>query len=106
MNADKLGGAGRPSGYQRFCSGRRIKATAVVNTTGAGATFANVPGFNCFQPGNLSSSVQIERLAQGQYLVRFVGNSGPERIRIGRHLDGGRRWVHQLRPGESIADPR
>ena len=36
-----------------------------------------MPGFNCFQPGNLTSSVQLERLAQGQYFVRFVGNSGP-----------------------------
>jgi hypothetical protein len=25
----------------------------------------------------VTSSVQIERLAQGQYFVRFVGNSGP-----------------------------
>jgi hypothetical protein len=48
-----------------------------VNTTGLGGTFTDVPGFNCFQPGNTTSSVQVERLAQGQYLVRFVGNSGP-----------------------------
>ena len=49
-----------------------------MNTTGASDTsFTNVPGFNCFQPGNLTSSVQLERLAQGQYFVRFVGNSGP-----------------------------
>ena len=55
-----------------------IKATVVVNTTGASNTsFTDVPGFNCFQPGNTTSSVQIERLAQGQYFVRFVGNSGP-----------------------------
>ena len=76
-NAGKLGGA-PAAGYQRFCSGGAIKATAVVNTTGASDTsFTDVPGFNCFQPGNLTSSVQIERLAQGQYYVRFVGNSGP-----------------------------
>jgi hypothetical protein len=69
---------GRPaSDFQRLCTGGAIKATAVVDTTGAGAAFANVPGFNCFRPGNLSSSVQVERLAQGQYFVRFVGNSGP-----------------------------
>jgi hypothetical protein len=76
-NADKLGGT-PAAGYQRFCSGGAIKATVVVNTTGASETsFTNVPGFNCFQPGNLTSSVQLERLAQGQYFVRFVGNSGP-----------------------------
>ena len=76
-NADKLGGT-PASGYQRFCSGGGIKATVVVNTTGASNTnFTDVPGFNCFQPGNTTSSVQIERLAQGQYYVRFVGNSGP-----------------------------
>jgi hypothetical protein len=76
-NAGQLSGIAAP-GYQRFCSGGAIKATAVVNTTGASDTsFTNVPGFNCFRPGNLSSSVQIERLAQGQYFVRFVGNSGP-----------------------------
>lgn len=76
-NADKLGGT-PAAGVQKFCSGGAIKATAVVNTTGASDTsFTNVPGFNCFQPGNLSSSVQLERLAQGQYFVRFVGNSGP-----------------------------
>jgi hypothetical protein len=76
-NAANLGGS-PPSDFQRFCSGGGIKATAVVNTTGASDTsFNNVPGFNCFQPGNLTSSVQIERLAQGQYFVRFVGNNGP-----------------------------
>jgi hypothetical protein len=76
VNADQLSGVAG-SGYQRFCSGGAIKATVVVNTTGASDTnFTNVPGFNCFQPGNLTSSVQLERQAQGQYLVRFVGNSG------------------------------
>ena len=51
----------------------------VVDTDGRRATrtFADVPGFNCFRPGNTTTSVQIERLAQGQYFVRFVGNSGP-----------------------------
>jgi hypothetical protein len=76
-NAAKLGGDAASS-FQRFCNGGAIKATVVVNTTGASNTsFTDVPGFNCLQPGNLSSSVQLERLAQGQYLVRFVGNSGP-----------------------------
>ena len=76
-NAEKLGGASA-SDFQRFCAAGSIKATAVVNTTGASDTqFTDVPGFNCFQPGNLTSSVQIERLAQGQYFVRFVGNGGP-----------------------------
>jgi hypothetical protein len=76
-NAEKLGGT-PAAGFQRFCDGGAIKAAAVVNTTGASDTsFTNVPGFNCFQPGNLTSSVQLERLAQGQYLVRFVGNNGP-----------------------------
>lgn len=76
-DAERL--AGTPAGgYQRFCAGGAIKATAVVNTTGASDTsFTDVPGFNCFRPGNLTSSVQIERLAQGQYYLRFVGNSGP-----------------------------
>jgi hypothetical protein len=75
-NAAKLGGASAAD-YQRFCSGGAIKATVVVNTTGASnSSFTDVPGFNCFQPGNLTSSVQLERLAQGQYLVRFVGNGG------------------------------
>ena len=76
-NATELDGS-PPSDFQRFCSGGGIKATVVVNTTGASNTnFTDVPGFNCFRPGNTTSSVQIERLAQGQYLVRFVGNSGP-----------------------------
>jgi hypothetical protein len=75
-NAGKLGGT-TASDFQRFCSGGAIKATAVVDTTGLGSTFTNVPGFNCFRPGNLTSSVQVERLAQGQYFVRFVGNGGP-----------------------------
>jgi hypothetical protein len=76
-NAAKLGGT-PASGFQRFCSAGGIKATVVVNTTGASNTnFTDVPGFNCFQPGNTTSSVQLERLAQGQYFVRFVGNSGP-----------------------------
>ncbi len=76
-NAEKLGGT-LAAGFQKFCSAGAIKATAVVNTTGASDTsFSDVPGFNCFQPGNLTSSVQLERLAQGQYFVRFVGNDGP-----------------------------
>jgi hypothetical protein len=76
-NATKLDGS-PSSDFQRFCSGGGIKATVVVNTTGASNTnFVDVPGFNCFRPGNTTSSVQIERLAQGQYYVRFVGNSGP-----------------------------
>jgi len=75
-SAAKVGGAS-PADLQRFCAGGSIKATAVVDTTGLGPTFTNVPGFNCFRPGNLSSSVQVERLAQGQYYVRFVGNAGP-----------------------------
>ena len=75
--AENLGGT-PASGFQKFCSGGAIKATVVVDTTGASNTsFTNVPGFNCFQPGNLASSVQLERVAQGQYFVRFVGNSGP-----------------------------
>jgi hypothetical protein len=76
-NSAKLGGLS-PADYQRFCAGGAVKATVVVNTTGASNTsFTDVPGFNCFRPGDLTSSVQIERLAQGQYYVRFVGNSGP-----------------------------
>jgi len=75
-DAARLGGVSAAD-YQRSCSGGAIKATIVVNTTGIPGTFTNVPGFNCFRPGNLTSSVQIERLAQGQYIVRFVGNSGP-----------------------------
>ncbi|MGZ5412570.1 MAG: hypothetical protein ACXWYV_08640 [Solirubrobacterales bacterium] len=51
-NVTKLDGS--PSwDLQRFCSGGGIKATAVVNTTGASNTnFTDVPGFNCFRPGN------------------------------------------------------
>ena len=76
-NATKLGGS-PASDFQRFCSGGAIKGTVVVNTTGASSTsFTDVPGFNCFRPGDTTSSVQLERLAQGQYYVRFVGNSGP-----------------------------
>ncbi len=75
-NAARLGGV-QAGDLQRSCSGGAIKATAVVDTAGAGGTFADVPGFNCFRPGNLTTSVQIERLAQGQYFVRFVDNSGP-----------------------------
>lgn len=77
-NAAKLGGTPAP-GFQRFCSAGGIKATVVVNTTGASNTnFTDVPGFNCFRPGNTTTSVQLQRLAQGQYFVRFVGNSGPD----------------------------
>jgi hypothetical protein len=75
-DAAQLGGK-PPSSYQGFCTGGGIKATVVVNTTGVGPSFTNVPGFNCFQPGNLTSSVQILRQGQGDYIVRFVGNSGP-----------------------------
>jgi hypothetical protein len=76
-NALKLAGAS-PSSFQGFCKAGSIKATAVVNTTGLGATFTNVPGFNCFQPGNTTSSVQIRRTGPGAYVVRFVGNMGPD----------------------------
>jgi hypothetical protein len=76
-NAAKLGDV-PASGYQGFCKAGAIKATVVANTTGVGGTFTNLPGFNCFRPGNTASSVQIERIAQGQYVVRFDGNTGPD----------------------------
>ena len=76
-NATKLDGS-PSSAFQRFCTPGGIKPTAVVNTAGASNTnFTDVPGFNCFRPGDTTGSVQIERLAQGQYYVRFVGNGGP-----------------------------
>jgi hypothetical protein len=76
-DALKLGGAS-PSAFQGFCKAGSIKATVIVNTTGLGSTFTNVPGFNCFEPGNLTSSVQIRRTGPGAYVVRFVGNKGPD----------------------------
>jgi hypothetical protein len=80
-NAEKLGLL-PPSGYQRFCTGGAIKATAVLNTAGfTSPTFQDVPGFNCFEPGNLTSSVQVKKPTgtTGLYVVRIVGNSGPNR---------------------------
>ena len=77
-NADQLGGVAA-SGYQGFCRAGAVKATLVVNTSGfSTTTFQNVGGFNCFQPGNTSSSVQMKHGGSvGTYQVRFVGNSGP-----------------------------
>lgn len=76
-NALALGGV-PASGYQGFCKAGAIKASVVVNTTGLGPNFVNVPGYNCFQPGNLTSSVQVKRGGMGTYIVRFVGNTGPD----------------------------
>jgi len=77
-NADKLGGTS-PSGYQGFCKAGAIKGTVVVSTLNfTSSTYVNVPGFNCFQPGNTTTSVQMRKLFDGQYLIRFVGNTGPD----------------------------
>jgi hypothetical protein len=77
-NAAKLGG-NSPSSYQGFCKAGAIKATLVMNTAGfTSTTFQNVPGFNCFQPGNTTTSVQLKKLGPGQFQVRFVGNQGPD----------------------------
>jgi hypothetical protein len=76
-DADRLGGV-TASNYQHTCSGGGIKATVVVHTGGLPGVLTNVPGFNCLEPGNLTSSVQVERLEVGVYAVRFVGNSGSE----------------------------
>ena len=76
-NADKLGGVAAV-GYQGFCKAGAIKGTLVINTTGISNTsFQNVTGFNCFEPGNTTSSVQIEKITNA-YRVRFVGNKGPD----------------------------
>jgi hypothetical protein len=77
-NAKNLGGQA-PSAYQGFCKAGAIKGTLVINTNGfTSTTFQNVPGFNCFQPGNTGTSVQLKEQAPGIYVVRFVGNTGPD----------------------------
>jgi len=76
-DSDKLGGK-TPDQYQGFCQAGSIKGSLVIDTNGfTSATFVNEPGFNCFQPGNLTSSVQMKKTSPGNYTVRFVGNSGP-----------------------------
>jgi hypothetical protein len=69
-DADKLGGVS-PSGYQGFCKAGAIKGTVVIDTTGMGATYTTVPGFNC--DGDV---VQVRRINPGVYGVRFVGGAG------------------------------
>jgi hypothetical protein len=77
-NATQLGGVAA-SGYQGFCKAGAIKGTLVVSTLNfTSSTYQNVTGFNCFQPGNTTTSVQMRKLFDGQYLVRFVGNTGPD----------------------------
>jgi hypothetical protein len=77
-NATKLGGVAA-SGYQASCKPGAIKASLVENNFGFNsATFQNVPGFNCFQPGNTTTSVQLKRTGTGTYVVRFVGNMGAD----------------------------
>jgi hypothetical protein len=95
-NAAKLGGA-PASDFQRFCRAGSIKASLVIDTTGLAVSpnFTNEPGFNCFQPGNLTSSVQIRKAALGTYIVRFVGNSGPN--------NSGSAVISNLDTGYSVA---
>jgi hypothetical protein len=95
-NALQLGGAS-PSAFQGFCKAGSIKASLVINTTGlpVSPNFTNEPGFNCFQPGNLTSSVQIRHAALGTYIVRFVGNSGPN--------NSGSAVISNLDTGYSVA---
>jgi hypothetical protein len=78
-NAEELGGLA-PGGYQGFCKPGAIKATLVIDPTGfaTSTTMQNVSGFNCFEPGNTTSSVQMRRNSTGVYEVRFVGNKGPD----------------------------
>jgi hypothetical protein len=78
-NAANLGGQ-PPGAYQAFCKPGSIKATLIVDTAGfTSPTFVNEPGFNCFQPGNIATSVQLKKLGgNGAYQVRFVGNAGAD----------------------------
>jgi hypothetical protein len=78
-NADKLAGL-LPSAFQGSCKAGAIKGTLVVDTSGfTSTTFQDKPGFNCFQPGNTATSVQLKHAATvGVYIVRFVGNSGSD----------------------------
>jgi hypothetical protein len=74
-DADKLGGK-TPDSYQGFCQAGAIKGTVVIDTTGMGSSYQNATGFNCGMPGNLTSSVQVRRINQGVYGVRFIGGAG------------------------------
>lgn len=69
-DATKLGGI-PPAGYQSFCQAGAIKGSIVADTTGLGAAFTTVPGFNCG-----GGAVQIRRTAVGNYDVLFVGGAG------------------------------
>jgi hypothetical protein len=81
-NADKLGGVAA-SGYQGSCKAGAIKAAVRITTIGLsmGGPFQNTPGFNCFQPGNTTSSVRVVKNGpMGAYAVWFVGNEGPDAL--------------------------
>lgn len=71
--AARLGGIG-PAGYQRFCEAGSIKGSAVVTVSSAtSATYTPVAGFNCAQPGNTTTSVEIRRNGSGNYNIKFLG---------------------------------
>jgi hypothetical protein len=112
-DTDKLGGVASSS-YQRFCEAGGLKGSLVINTNGfTSTTFVNEPGFNCFQPGNTTSSVQMKTPAPGDYVVRFVGNSGPNNtgsaVCSGYNLNigvGCKSTTDVDAPGEAVFDVR
>jgi hypothetical protein len=76
LNADKLDNKDSAA-FQGWCSAGAIKGSLVIDTNGfTSSTFQNVAGFNCFEPGNTTTSVQMKRLGTGSYEVWFVGNQG------------------------------
>lgn len=104
-NADSLGGLAA-SKYQQGCQPGTIKGSLVMSLTQVQAlpsngNFQNVTGFNCADPGNTTSSVQVRRTAAaGELRVRFVPNP-----QSGSSVVSTQNSVHQISSVARSDDP-
>ena len=106
-NADaKLSGT-PAAGFQKSCSGGGIKATAVVEHDRRQRHELHERARVQLLPAGKSDDLGADRTSGPGAVLRAIRRQHRgECIRVGCHLDGGSRWVRQLRPRESIADPR
>jgi hypothetical protein len=105
-DASKLGGLAS-NGYQQFCKPGTIKGTLVMSASQVTAlpsngNFQNVVGFNCADPGNTTSSVQVRKTAAtGELRVRFVPNP-----QSGSSVVSTMNYVHQISSLARSDDPK
>ena len=104
-NAASLGGLAASS-YQQGCQPGTIKGSLVMSASQVTAlpsngNFQNVVGYNCGDPGNTTTSVQVRRTAAaGELRVRFVPNP-----QSGSSVVSTTNYIHQIASQAITSDP-